>query len=437
MKIIKLTSKNIKNLKAVEISPDGNIVTLTGKNGAGKSAILDSIFSALTGKRLKDPVRHGEERADVEIQMGEFTVRKRWTEKGEAIQVFTINEEGKKTIYSSPQSMLDAIVGELSFDPLEFSKLNPKDQVELLKHVVGLDFADLDKEAQVVYVERSALNSRIKESIAHLKNTEAPDPATPDEEIKYKDALDKVNALREKQKIYQAAIARKEEYADEIERAKEEIVQIDEEMARLAKQKERLKLGIEGWQEAINKEELPPVVSDDDLLAAEIEIGGIEKKNSEIRAAKRYRQAVKDADKLKQQADELTEKLRRIEQDKQTRTAAIEMPIPGLTLTDAGVEYEGMLFERLSTGQQIRVSTAIGMALNPKLKVIFIREGSLLDSAGLKEIAALAKDKDYQIWLERCDESGTVGIYIEAGEVVAIDGKAQAKSESAEEESEE
>lgn len=423
MKIIKLVSRNIKNLKAVEITPDGNIITLSGKNGAGKSAILDSIFSALTGKRLKDPVRHGEEKADVVVEMGEFTVRKRWTEKGETIQVYTTNAEGKKQIYSSPQAFLDKVIGELSFDPLDFKNMAPQAQVELLKTIVGLDFSDLDKERDEVYTERSALNSRIKESIAHLKNSQAPDPATPDEEISFKEALGHLNELRGKQKAYRDAVNKKNSMADDLQKGRDELYEIDQEIAALNKKREQIVNLMEGLAKDIESVQLPPVVSEDDIRSVEIELESLEKKNAEIRQAKRYREAIRQADKLKKESDELTEKLRRIDQDKQTRAAAAKMPIEGLVLTDEGVTYIGILFDRLSTGQQIRVSTAIGMALNPKLKVIFIREGSLLDSEGLKEIAAMAKDQDYQVWIERCDESGQVGVYIEDGEVTAIDGK--------------
>ena len=43
MKILELRAENIKKLVAVEIKPDGNIVEITGKNGAGKTSVLDSI----------------------------------------------------------------------------------------------------------------------------------------------------------------------------------------------------------------------------------------------------------------------------------------------------------------------------------------------------------------------------------------------------------
>lgn len=442
MKIICLFSKNIKNLKAVEITPDGNIVTLTGKNAAGKSAILDSIFSALTGKRLKDPVRHGEERADVLVDVGEFTVRKRWTAKGEAIEVFTKNEEGKKVKFTSPQTFLDSVIGELSFDPLAFSKMDSSVQVELLKKIVGLDFTDLDQEAALIYNERTAINSRIREAIAHLKNTQAPDPETPDEEITFKNSLARLNDLRARQKAYQDAADRKCEFAEGIEHNEHAVTDIEEQIKRLTAEKDELIAQIKENKETLDKMKLPPVVSQDDIRDTEIELEQIEKKNADIRAAKRYRESIRNADKLKKESDALTQKLERIDQDKHTRAAAATMPIKGLQLREDGVCYaniegaEPILFDRLSTGQQIRVSTAIGMALNPKFKVIFIREGSFLDSEGLKEVAAMAKDRDYQVWIERCDESGQVGFYIEDGQVIAKDGKVLQQGEQSEDQEE-
>ena len=50
--IIELKAENVKVLKAIEIRPEGNIIELTGKNGNGKSSVLDSIIMALAGKKI-------------------------------------------------------------------------------------------------------------------------------------------------------------------------------------------------------------------------------------------------------------------------------------------------------------------------------------------------------------------------------------------------
>src|SRR3989337_2937510 len=51
MKILKLTAENVKKLRAVEITPTGELVEVTGRNGAGKTSVLDAIWWALAGTK--------------------------------------------------------------------------------------------------------------------------------------------------------------------------------------------------------------------------------------------------------------------------------------------------------------------------------------------------------------------------------------------------
>ena len=59
------------------------------------------------------------------------------------------------------------------------------------------------------------------------------------------------------------------------------------------------------------------------------------------------------------------------------------------------------------------------MAGNPKLRIIRITDGSLLDAKNLEIVREMAGSRDFQVWIERVDESGKVGIYLEDGAVVA------------------
>ncbi len=82
-KIISLQAENFKKLKAVNITPTGSTVLLTGKNGAGKSSVLDAIMAALCGKKYcpEKAVRDGEEKAKVGIYIEEGEIVNN-TEKG-------------------------------------------------------------------------------------------------------------------------------------------------------------------------------------------------------------------------------------------------------------------------------------------------------------------------------------------------------------------
>ncbi len=65
--------------------------------------------------------------------------------------------------------------------------------------------------------------------------------------------------------------------------------------------------------------------------------------------------------------------------------------------------------------EQLRASVAIAAAMSPELRVIRIRDGSLLDDGGMKLLAAFAEERDFQIWIERVAGDGKVGFVLEDG----------------------
>ena len=146
MKIISLQSEDVKRIKAVEIAPGdvAGVVEITGKNGQGKTSVLDSIWWALADAKhvQDDPIRAGAERAVIRLDLGKLVVTRtiRKTKAGEVTtQLRVENEEGAR--FSKPQEMLDAMVAGLSFDPLAFTRKKPKEQFDALRvFVKDFDF---------------------------------------------------------------------------------------------------------------------------------------------------------------------------------------------------------------------------------------------------------------------------------------------------------
>ena len=140
MKIISLKASNVKRLKAVEITPSGELVVVGGRNAQGKSSVLDAIWLALGGgpatKATTRPVRDGEDSASVVLDLGEFVVTRTWS--GAKTTLTVASPEGAK--FSGPQGILDALVGRLAFDPLEFTRLSAKAQRDALLGLVDLPF---------------------------------------------------------------------------------------------------------------------------------------------------------------------------------------------------------------------------------------------------------------------------------------------------------
>jgi recombinational DNA repair ATPase RecF len=144
-KIVRLESTNYKRLKAVEIAPDpdGNLVIVAGKNGQGKTSILDSITAALGGVNAKTtpkPIRDGEERAEIILETEDLIVTRRFTASGSTLTV----KSPDGAVYPKGQAKLDDLLGRLSLDPLAFTQLSDKDQLSTLLDLVELPF-DPDK----------------------------------------------------------------------------------------------------------------------------------------------------------------------------------------------------------------------------------------------------------------------------------------------------
>lgn len=130
------------------------------------------------------------------------------------------------------------------------------------------------------------------------------------------------------------------------------------------------------------------------------------------------RKKLEDAKKAKEMlVEQLTLGLEELRLNQEAAISGASLPIEGLGFDDTGVTYKGVPFVQCSSAEQLRVSLAIAMALNPRIRVLRITDGSLLDSNNLAIIREMLKDHDYQLWLEKVSDNGGVGIVIEDGTV--------------------
>ena len=137
---------------------------------------------------------------------------------------------------------------------------------------------------------------------------------------------------------------------------------------------------------------------------------------------------LKTAQGIEAKAKAKTDRLDELTEEKAKRIAAVEMPVDGLGIdTERGVLFNNVPFKQAATGDQTEVSCALGMAANPKLRVLRIKDGSLLDALHMERIRKMAEAGrgrgSYQFWIERvADADNGVGFYIEDGQLAPRDG---------------
>jgi len=389
MKIIELRSRNVKKVKAIEIKPKENVVVISGKNGQGKTSILDSIWYALDGKTsLKNtpmPIREGTKRAEIQVVLDDLIITRHWTDNS---KTYLKVSDGKGRTYNSPQEMLNSFIGKLTFDPLEFAQMKEKDQRELLLNVTKIDIDSWDSDITTAREERTIKGREVKMLTGEREEVTIED--LPEEVIS-------VNGINEE--LQEAmAVNSKIENTNRLREKTLEEIQI-------------LKAKIAEYDDYLETHTIIPVDSLKEKLNNSQEI------NEQVRAKERNRVADEKQNKAQTEYDEYTTKIEELEQGKADILSDAIMPIDGLGISGEGVTYNDIPFGQLSSSEQLKVSLGIAMALNPQLKVIRITDGSLLDDDNMEIIKKLAKEKDFQIWIEKVDGSGTIGFYIEDGEV--------------------
>lgn len=432
MKILKLEAENVKKLRAVEITPEGNLIQIAGDNDAGKSTLLDCIFWALAGKDAiqRKPIRTGCEEAVIKLDLGEIKVRRnfRAAEDGGFTTSLAV-ENGEGARFKSPQAMLDGLLGALTFDPLEFVKQDSRKQFDTLRRLtkVDVDFDQLDGLNRSDYERRTEINRQAAHLRAQAEGTVVP-PNTPPEKIDTAALLDRIeNAARTNAEIV-ARQQRREKVALDAKGCRDAAAEKRAKAADLRRQADQLDADafVDDEQaesleaKLANAETLPDPV---DISAVRAELDGAEAINRHVDAAVHKADLMRQAKEKEAEAEKITAAMKAREQVKADAIAKARMPVDGLGFGDGFVTFNGEPFDQASTAQQIKVSVAIAMAGNPKLRVVRIKEGSLLGPGAMETIAQMAREHDFQVWVEVVRPDSPVGIVIEDGGVVSIDGR--------------
>lgn len=398
MKITQLTISNVKRIRAIDITPDGTVQIVGGRNAQGKSSVLDAIWLALGGgaasKATARPIRDGEDTASVRLDLGDYLVTRTWT--GDKSTLTVTSPDGAK--FSSPQKKLDGLIGSLSFDPFAFTLLPAKAQRDQLLSLVDLPFdpADLDRRRAAIFDERTEVGRQGK-AIGLIP---ALIPDVPDTEVSSAAILAELRAAQDGERTNEAAYQR----AARAQGAREQAE------AALAAARTEEEAALEAFKA------LPEVP---DTAAIEQRLASVDDTNRAVRANQDTTAKQARFDQLYAQYGDLADQLDAIDREKAEGLAAATFPVPGLGFDTDGVTYQGVPFSQASSAEQIRVSLAMAMALNPELRVIRILDGSLLDSDNLNLIADMATEHDYQLWIERVGDADADAIIIEDGLVRA------------------
>jgi len=406
-KIIKLKSENYKKIQAIEIIPDPTTNIVTGKNGAGKSSLLDSIAWAIGGKKgvedTPSPIRNGEEKATVTLELDNLIIKRVVTSSGERLEV--VAKDGTKL--SSPQKVLDELYANITFDPIKFKDLKPAEQIRVLFDSVSTDikYDSLEADKKRLYDDRTIVNRDLKKYTSQISSFYVDESEL---NMVKPDASNLISRISNAQELQATNTLIETKYFQTAEKYKSIKAQID----LLQKQLEEVKAEGLKYKDQIEKLTVP-----EDITPLKNELATIEQSQNKYRKIQDYIDLRVNIETLSKQSNSLSEEITAIEQRKLKILETSNLPIKGLTFSDEGLIYKGIPFSQCCSSDKLMISTVISCVLNKELKAILIRDGSLLDKDNFNQIQRIAKHYDMQIWIEKVDETGEIGIIIEDGKI--------------------
>lgn len=401
--------RDYKGVREITLSPTGRLVLIAGGNGAGKSSFIDGLtelFDPRGSKLTPKPIREGadEARAEYIDQDLDLKITRRWTKNGSAGTLTVETLDGAK--YSRPSDVVASLLGGAIFDPVAFLNLDEKRQRDALLAKVELPFNldEISREKAGAEERRLIAGREVKRLQGALSALAKPGQGLPDDEVSAREILAEIEQA-------QAVNRRREVASVDYDEAARTYDDLTAEIERLTALREEAAQRQAAAKHAI--ETLPVAV---DIAPLRERLASVEETNAQVRAARQYFTVSGELQVADLEHAAAQDALDRIAQTKAAGLAAATFPVDGLSVDDDGVTFNGVPFSQVNSAMRLRIAFAIATAGDPKLKLVIVKDGDLLDSNSLAAIADLAEGRGYTVLVERDrDESRRIGFTVRDG----------------------
>ncbi len=417
MKINKLEIENVKRVKAVKVEPSADGLTIIGgRNNNGKTSVLDAIAWALGGNRFRpsQPQREGSViPPSIHIVMSNGLIVER---KGKNSDLKVIDPSGDK----AGQQLLDSFVEQLALDLPRFMSANNKEKANTLLQIIGVgdQLFELEQKEQELYNKRHAIGQ-----IADQKEKFALEqeyyPEAPKELVSASELINQQQEILARNGENQRKRERLNKITYEKHRLFDELQQLDEQIRALeARRAERLT----AHDQAVKDEEIAmktvKELVDESTEELEANIRDIEAINVKVRKNFDKDKAEEDAKQYKNQYDALTVEINEVRQSKIDLLKGADLPLPGLSVEDGELIYNGFKWDNMSGSDQLKVATAIVRKLKPDCGFVLIDKLEQMDLETLKEFGTWIEAEGLQAIATRVSTGEECSIIIEDGYVL-------------------
>lgn len=424
VKITALEAENVKRIKAVAFTPSPTGLTLVGgNNNQGKTSVLDALAWALGGERFRPDAAQRDGAvapAHLKVTLSNGVVVER---KGKNASLTVTDPTGRR----SGQQLLNAFVEPLALDLPRFMDASDKEKADILLRIIGIgaELHTRDLEIKGLYDKRTftgqlaAQKKHFAEEM--ISYPEAPDePVSASELIRQQQDILARNGENQRLRAQYAELEQQvQQCVDELKRTRERIAtlqqladELDAKHTKLFNQRETARKTVSQLQ-------------DESTAELEASIRDIEETNRKVRANLEKSRAEDEAAQYASEYDKLTGQIEDKRAERMALLNGADLPLPGLSVEDGVLTYNGKRWRDMSGSDQLRVAAAIVRRLNPDCGFVLLDKLEQMDMTTLQEFSAWLEAEGLQAIATRVSTGSECQIIIEDGMVKGTEPPAE------------
>lgn len=402
VKITALQAENVKRIKAVELTPAENGLTVIGgRNAQGKTSVLDSIAWALGGDNFRPSQPQREESVippNIKVTLSNGLIVER---SGKNSSLKVIDPSGNR----GGQQLLNSFIEQLALDLPRFMGMNGKDKANTLLKIIGIGdlLYVLDRKEAELYNERLAIGRIADQKKATAKELPFFD-GIPEEPVSASELIRQQQDILARNGENAKKRARKDELAKELR-------SVMDKLRELTQRRDKLEAEYEiACRDAVD-------LHDESTEELENNIREIDALNTKIRTNAVHAAAEREAKQYGDQYDALTGQIEDLRAQRLALLDGADMPLPGLSVEQGELTYQGQAWDNMSAAEQLRVATAIIRKLNPECGFVLMDKLEQMDLDTLREFGAWLESEGLQAIATRVSTGDECSIIIEDGTV--------------------
>lgn len=407
VKINTLELENIKRIRAIRIEPSQNGLTVIGgRNNQGKTSVLDAIAWALGGNKFRPSQAEREGSLvppHLKIQLSNGLVVER---KGKNSDLKVTDPAGNR----SGQQLLDEFIEQLALDLPKFLNASSREKAETLLQIIGVKdrLEELERAETQLYNQRHAIGQMADRKAKFARELPQWDDV-PEEPVSASELIRQQQEILARNGENQRKRARAAQLENQVRLMQERVDSLAQQLQEASEQCAAAMRDLEMAQKSAED------LQDESTAQLEQNIRDIEALNVKIRANLDKEKAEEDARQYREQYDSLSQEIERVRTARMDLLNNAALPLPGLSVENHALTYNGQQWDNMSGSDQLRVATAIVRRLNPECGFVLLDKLEQMDVETMKEFGEWLEQEGLQAIATRVSTGDECSIIIEDG----------------------